>query len=284
MAVRKPSLGARIGASVQGKVPADEALALLAAASGVYEDYLAADKLRDELAAAGIGPEQASPAESSQLLCTWVAYASVTLAQAFIDAERIDRARGGFLPAVSAGQVLVLLRDVPAWSARARRAAQEPGYDVAAELRLPVALPWIVVEPCPRAHLEAMHAAGRVMYDRVEAALSEVERLSDPLTPVLGRLRGLTVEAQVRLDYAAALFRAGRVTGHEEIESALRDGVSRCWTLGQVLARPRLAAVVPPASPRPADAARPPVPYPRRPPQNGWFEGGHSHHGDHGHH
>lgn len=282
MADGRRSFGARIGASLRGEVPADEVLARLSAAGGVYDDYFAADRLRDELVLAGIDPAHTSPAESSQLLCTWIAYASVSLAQAFVDAEGVDPARGpGFLPPVSADQALLLLRDVPAWSARARRAAQERGYDVAAEVRLPVPLPWVVVEPCPRSHLEAMQQAGSVMLERIEAALGDMERLARSPSPVLGQLRGMAVDAHARLEYASRLASAaagGRV--HEGVENALREGVTACWTLGQVLGRPRLAAVAA-ANPQPVSVA-PPTPSPGSPPWGSW-NGAQRGYGDRGH-
>lgn len=291
MSPRRPSLGDRIGASLRGAVPADEVLARLSASGGVYDDYLAADRLRDELVLADIGPTANSPTESSQLLCTWIAYAAVSLAQAFVTAEGIDPAQGGFLPPVSAEQALLLLGDVPAWSARARRAAQEPGYDVAAEVCLPAPLPWVVVEPCPRSHLDAMRQAGGVMLERIEAALGDMGRLSSTAAPVLSQLRGMAVDAQSRLQYAAALASAaGSGPVHEGVEKALRDGVTACWLLGQVLARPRLLGVLPP----PPSAAPPGYPT-RQPgydaagtrPYGGWTGGGFGHgdhHGHHGHH
>lgn len=283
MAPGRPSIAARLGASLRGKVPADEVLALLAATGGAYDDYLAADQLRSELALAGIDAERTSPSESSQLLCTWVAYASVSLAEAFVDAEGVDRARGGFLATVSEQQVLLLLRDVPQWSARARRAAAEPGYDVAAEVRLPVRLPWIAVEPCPRSHLTAMRRAGTVMLEQIEAALADLQRLTQSASPVLTQLRGMAVDAHTRLEYADNLGTAAAVgTMHENVERVLRDGVTACWTLGQVLARPRLAALAQtfPSNPDPRFSDHGPPGSRNAPLWNRPDYGGH----DHGHH
>lgn len=303
MAARKPSLTARLGASIRSEVPAEEVLARLSASGGVYEDYLAADRLRSELALAGIDPARTSPAESSQLLCTWIAYASVSLAQAFLDAEGVDRAHGGFLSPVSAEQVLLLLREVPLWSARARRAAQQPGYDVAAEVRLPAPLPWVAVEPCPPSHLAAMRQAGTTMLERIEAALADLQRPPRGASPVLSQLRGMAVDAQARLEYADSLAVATAPgTMHEDVEQALRAGVSACWALGQLLARPRLAALAgpyvtsppygrPPHDPSPYGHAPPgpgtPPPWPSAtygPPRYRPDDHGYRNHGHHDHH
>lgn len=264
------------------EVPADEVFALLSASGGVYEDYLTADALRDELVVAGIPPERTSPAESSQLLCTWIAYASVSLARAFLDAEGVSAATGAFLPQVSADQVLTLLREVPTWSGRARRAVREPGYDVAAEVRLPVPLPWVIIEPCPRTHLEAMCAAGMSMSEHIDAALSDVERLSGTPSPALTTLRGMAADAATRLEYAnrlaAAALDARAV--HEQAEAALRDAVSFCWMLGQFLARPRLSTLAGTQSPRsaPRPGHVPPGPPTPQYPISPWHEHYHGHH------
>ena len=58
---------------------------------------------------------------------------------------------------------MVFLGEVEHWSVRARRAASDPGYDVTAEIALPVSLPgWVNVEPCPGPHLKAMLDAAHV--------------------------------------------------------------------------------------------------------------------------
>ncbi len=255
-------------------------LAHLAANGGVYEDYLAADRLRSELAAARIEPWITSPAESSQLLCTWNAHSLLSLAQALVDAEGLDPARGGFLPQVTAEQALRFLRETPSWAARARRAAVEPGYDVAAEVRLPAPLPpWVVVEPCPRSHLVAMQAAGSTMLDRIQAILGDLERTPSAAGhPVATQLRGWATEVQTRLEYGTDLFAAAAAGGlHEDIENALREGVAACHLLGQVLARPRLHSLVT-AGP----VLGPPFGYPA-PGDSGHHSYGQGHH-HHGHH
>lgn len=279
-----------------GKVPADEVQARLAAAGVVYEQYLAADRLRAELTAAGLGPATASPAESSQLLCTWNAYALVSLAQAFIDAEGLEAGRPGFLPRVTEQQALVLLADVPAWLARAQRAVVDPGYDVATELALPTPLPpWVVVEPCPRSHVLAMQAAGRAMLERIEAELASLAQVPATVA-VSARLRGAAAQAQSQLQSAAAILSAGRAGRiHESVEQPLRAAVGECYVLGQLLARPMLVQRLPPGPLVPTQVVGlpPPGPFPTGPggagyappyqPDAGYGYQGYGHHGS-GHH
>lgn len=250
MPARKPSLSSRLGATMTGKVPADEVRARLAAAGAVFEQYLAADRLRAELAAAGIGPSTASPAESSQLLCTWNAFVLVSLAQSFLSAEGLGPGEPAFLPRVTHEQALVLLMEVPTWSARALRAASDPGYDVATEVALPAPLPpWVHAEPCPASHLKAMQAAGDAMLARIEAELGSLERMPSA-GPLTAQLRGLATQLHAQLTSAAALLAHG-VGGraHDSVEQPLRTAVAGCYTLGQLLARPMLVRRLPAGNP-----------------------------------
>ncbi|WP_292976605.1 hypothetical protein [Mycobacterium sp.] len=287
MPLPKPGFGARIGAKLRGEVPADEVLALLSVGGGAYQDYLAADQLREELARAAIDPWSTSPAESSQLLATWNAYALQSLGQAFVDAEGLAPGTAGFLPRVTADQALRFLREVPKWSARARRAAMDPGLDVAREVALPAPLPqWVMVEPCPRSHLQAMRSAGAIMLERIEAALADLDRLpSAKQHPDSARLHGYAVDVRSLLDYAGAMLAGGSsaTVVHDGAERALREAITTAFYLGQVVARPRLAklsAVPEPAvaaAPRPSSAASyTPSPWPRG-------QRDHGHHGGYGH-
>lgn len=270
-------------AGLRGQVSVDELRPQLAATAGAYDDFLAAEDLRQELAGSGITLWTASPAETSQLLCAWNAYALRSLADAFIAAETgSSRPSDGHLARITADQVSLLLADVNLWSARARRAAADPGYDVAAEAVVPAQLTaWVAVEPCPRSHLEAMRAGTAALFERAETAFGDLERLSSAAEAgSVARLRGLIAEVQTRAG-ATALVRGVRLgpAAHESMEAALRDGASRCFVLGQLLARPRLL-----------DRPLPPPPYPGRAPAGSPagsvypHDHGHGHGGHHGGH
>lgn len=281
----QPSVGDRLRAALRGGVPADSVRAYLRGGSMAYEDYVAAEGLRAELVEAGLDPWIASPAETSQLLCAWNAYALQSIADAFVDAE--DRAAGGHarvMPQVTAEQVALLVRDVPAWSGRARRAAADPGYDVAAEVPLPAALPpWVVVEPCPVSHLRAMHSATGSMLDRLEAAIGDLRRVdSDRSGDDAGVLLGMLADLRGRLGFVDnVLAGSGTSAVHESAEATMRDAVSGSFVLGQVTARPRLLRQ-PSAPPWVAAGQSRQRGYP--PPPGYYGHGHHGHHGSHGHH
>ena len=82
---------------------------------------------------------------------------------------RADPRTAGFLPPVTAEQAAAFLGEVEHWSARARRAASDASYDVAAEIAVSAPLPaWVKEEPCPRTHLTAMLEAARAMRGRAD--------------------------------------------------------------------------------------------------------------------
>lgn len=257
---------------MKGEVPLDEIRAQLRAGRVAYEDFLATDDLRRDLAVHRIEAGHASPAETSQLLCAWCAWVLQSLAEAFVGADQqVSPTTAGFLPRITATQVSLLAREVPVWSGRARRAAVDPGYDVAAEVALPANFDgWVAAEPCPPAHLAAMRAATVTMVERLETMLADT---ADAPSTVGGQLRGLITEVQARFASVPAVS-SGRASpaNHEAEEAILRDGVQRCYVLGQILARPQLLT-------RPTRPAGAPPPW--APPGFGPPAYGHGHHGHH---
>lgn len=276
------------------EVPVERVRSWLQAGQGAYQDVLTADQVRTELVGAGIGPSRMSPAESSQLLCAWVAYALQSLADEFVAAEESTGPppAPGFVSQITSEQIRVLAADVPGWIARTRRAATDPGYDVAAEIPLPAALPpWVRAEPCPFSHLVAMRRAAAIMFERLELAMADFERTAaDDAGGAPHQLRGLLVEVQTVLgavpDQPLLEHRLARE--HESIEATLRDVVGRCFSLGQMLSRPRLLrgpSRPPNWSPPPQQSPDWTAAAPDRPPPDQWYGYGPTHHGPHsGHH
>lgn len=277
------SLRARLTAKARGELPIEDLQNKLNAGQVAYDSYMAADELRQDLAANGIQPWNASPAETSQLLCAWCAWALQSLAQAFVDADqRADTSTPGFVAGITATQVELLTYEVPVWSARAERAVEDPGYDVGTEASLPVAFTrWVAVEPCPPAHLAAMRAATATMLQHLQTALADATT-SGPATPEVQQLRGLVAEVRTRFAgmTISSSSRASR-TDHQAEEATLRDGVQRCYVLGQLLARPRLLHhPTGPSGGRPQWTPGGPVPLRFGRPAHG-HDG---HHDDSGHH
>jgi len=160
-----PRLVRRLASVLRGEVPAAELEGLRAAGRGVYQVYLEAEQLQVELAGAGTHPFLASTGQRTQLLCTWNAYVLQVLGEALIDGDyRASPITVGYLPPVTFEQAWACFVQVEPWLARCRRAADDPSYDLADDVELPVPLPaWIVVEDYPRNYLGALaHAAAEV--------------------------------------------------------------------------------------------------------------------------
>jgi hypothetical protein len=231
----------RLAAAMHGEVSADTVEAYRRAGGAAYQDMMDAEQLRASLTASGTGQWGASPAQGSRLLCAWNAFALQTLGDELVEADyRADPRTVGFLPPVTAEQAAAFLGEVEQWSSRARRAAEDTSYDITAEVALPAPLPgWVKVEPCPRAHLDAMLAAARAMRGRAEAALADLIRTGPPQgrEDEVGRLRGRAAEADSVVSYGEALWSpdaSGPV--HERVENSLRRGIAAYYELGQLSA------------------------------------------------
>jgi hypothetical protein len=265
----------RLAAAMHGEVSATTVEAYRRAGAAAYQDILDADQVRADLAASGAGQWGASPAQASQLLCAWNAFALQTLGEELIDADyRADPRTVGFLPPVTAEQAAAFLGEVEHWSSRARRAASDPGYDAAAEFALPEPLPnWVRAQPCPLSHLKAMMAAGQAMRAHAEAALADLIRVDPPpgKRDAAARLRGMAGEADSAVAYGEALWSpdaGARV--HEQALNSLRRGMSAYFELGQLLAMPALLDRLGRPQITPVPVSGQPLPLPGQPGFDQW--------------
>ncbi|MBF6557991.1 MAG: hypothetical protein IVW52_17935 [Acidimicrobiales bacterium] len=236
---------ARLAARLAGRVPAATVEAYLRAGSAVYDDFFAAEALRRDLVASGTDLWSLGAGPSSQLLATWCAFGLQTLGERLVASENAASPRmAGYLPAMTAEQASVFLDAGRTWSARARRAVADAGYDLADEVRLPATLPvWKRMEPCPPTHVEAMLAAAQALSDRGQAALADFCGSSIPAehTGTADQLRGLYAQADAAIGQAEQMWRPSRYQPlHRAVEDALRDALDQLFRLGQVLARPSL--------------------------------------------
>jgi hypothetical protein len=241
----RPGLATRLAAAFHGEVGAATVEAYRRAGAAAYIDQADAERVRSELVLSGRSIWTALPHEASQLLCAWNAFALQTLGDELVEADyRADPRTVGYLPKVTAEQAAAFLGEVEHWAARARRAACDETYDVTAEVTVPAPLPqWFEAEPCPRAHLDAMMAAGRAMRGRVEAALDDLTKAKPPegRADAPDRLFGMAAEANTAIDFAESLWspEAGPEL-HERVEESLRRGIAAYYRLGQLLAAPML--------------------------------------------
>ena len=260
-----PRLWRRLVSAVHGEVSADQLEAFRRAGSGAYALYLEADRTRTELASAGTHPWHAAPETAYALLCTWNAHVLQTLGTALLDAdyEAMPSTRG-FVPPVTAQQAWLWFEQVEPWLSAARQA--ELGTVTTTHV-LPADLPpWVIVEPCPPAHLTAMLSAAASLGGLLEAALATVCTLpcGKENEARLVTLKQLAVSARTTVEYCQGLAHSRADDRlHELIEQRLHTALELQFHLGQLLADPTLvddyapdttpAGRQPSTSPNPAD-------------------------------
>ena len=239
----QPTFWGRLLALIEGEVAADTLEAYRRAGGAVYDLLRQAEDRRLDLKLRGVDPWSVEPATRAELLCAWNAFALQTLGDQLLDADyRAAPATVGYVPAVTAAQILAFYGQVESWLCRAHEARSNPGYrlDVSMPADLP---PWSEVEPCPRAHLEARLAATGSLRSHAEAALVTFQEVPTPpgRLPAVQRLRQLLAEATAKADYAERLWaQEVPVELHERIERSAKEAIERYYDLGQLLAMPEL--------------------------------------------
>ncbi len=264
----KPTLLTRLVCLMQGEISADTLEAYRRASLAVFELLTQAEQERLSAAAEGKNPWTLPPAKQAELVCTWNAFVLQTLGNAFLDADYRDQpATVGFVPPITADQVLRFYTPVEGWLTRAQQAHADPNYilDVTVPADLP---PWSEVEPCPNSHLHGMIEATRAIREHAQSAMNVLENAKE-LTPEQEKQRGY-----IRGTFAAALAKARYADDmhgqnpsrdvHERMEEHLKVAIEQLFRVGQLAALPQRASqtTVPPAVPLSQPAAPPRLPQP----------------------
>jgi hypothetical protein len=241
----RPTLMAKMRATLGRERDAAVLEALRAAGRVAYAELMTAERAGDELTAAGSSLWAAPAAVGSQRLAAWNAFVLQTLGERFLDADYAAKpATAGFVPAVTYDQTARWLAAVEGWVSRARQARANPDYDISRELGLPAGLPpWAEAEPCPPEHLTALLAAIPPVREHVDVALFALEKagVPDRRRPAFNRLRQQAAEAAAATDYAIALrVQRHDATLHELIENNLKRALELWFHAGQLAAMPQL--------------------------------------------
>lgn len=238
----KPGFWNRVLARLSGEVPAGTLEAYRRAGGAVYELFINAEHRRADLVERGASPWSMEPSARTYFLCTWNAFALQVLGDEFVEADyRVNPSTVGFVPPVTAEQAQRFYAEVEQWLGRARRAEQDPSYelDVYVPVRLP---PWVEVEPCPREHLEAMLAACRRLVEHAELAVADCERAAgEEHGAEVAKLRGELAQAKTSAGYAEGLRRDSMdLELHARIEASVKGALESAYRVGQVAAMPQL--------------------------------------------
>lgn len=252
----------RLLAKVKGEISAAELEALRGAGSSIYDSFTTIEAERKQLAEAGTDLwYPGSPDPRPRLATWWRAFACQQLGEAFLDADyAADPGTVGYVPPVTAEQVDALFTEVEVLLHDVRRGGTDPSWTPTG---LPSQLPrWVDVDPCPRAHLEAMFKACTVMVEHAELAVADLQTLgADRHLAEYRRLQAELADAKADASYAADLHAGlhGEVSQnlHERIERTIKRAIENAYRIGQLAAMPQLISTRPagiPRLPRPGEA------------------------------
>lgn len=261
----KPSLLTKIYAAMCGEVSAETLEAYRRASLSVFEllDHLERERLTAR--AEGKTPWTLAPGEQAVGVCAWNAFVLQTLGNAFLDADyQTHPGTVGFVPPITADQVMRFYEPVEPWLRRARQAQANPQFVL--DVTVPAALPaWSEVEPCPNTHLKGMLHAMRAVRDHAQAAMAYLEA-SAPTDP-----RPQRQLDTIRQHYAAATTQARYADDmhgidpsrdvHERVEEYLKAAIEQFYLVGQLVAMPERAEK--------ATVVAPPVALPKAQPRPG---------------
>ncbi len=248
-----PTFWTRVVCLLQGEVPATTLEAYRRASVAVFDLLTQAEQERLSASADGKNAWTLPPAKQAELVCSWNAFVLQTLGNAFLDADYRDQpATVGFVPPITADQVLRFYTPVEGWLTRAQQAHADPGYrlDVTVPADLP---PWSEVEPCPNSHLHGMLEAARAILSHAQTALNVLENAKD-LTPEQekqrGTIRGMLAAAAAKAKYADDMHSHNPTRDvHERMEEHLKVAIEQLFRVGQIAAMPQNATQAVPPNP-----------------------------------
>jgi hypothetical protein len=267
-----PPLWGRMFAWVQGEIPTTTLEAYRRASGPVFELMDRVEARRQACLIDGLTPWTIPSATRAELLCAWTAFVLQTLGNDLLDADYSDYPpTAGYVPPVTAQQVMAFFGEVEGWVDRAHQAYANPDYLL--DVEVPAALPPWCDDDAPPSHLRGLLEAMRAVGDHVAAAIASLpETVEDPdQRAQLNRIRQLHASAQGKARYATDLHGNDPPPDvQDRAEPYARQAIEMFYELGQLVADPTLAARNQPPSRRAIAPGKPaaskPKPAPRKPP------------------
>lgn len=239
-----PGLFGQLWARLSGEVSADTLEAYRRAGLAVHDLHADTDRRMEELKAAGSTMWSTTTGTQAERAFTWNAFVLQTLGDEFLDADyRVQPSTAGFVPSVTAEQIMSFYAPVATWLSLARQAQSNPAYkpDVGLPAELP---PWSKVEPCPTSHMEGMLAATRILRTHAEAEMAGIDETTPPPEHerAIQSMRERFAAANSKADYAERLWATKPPADlHEQIEIQAKEALESYFELGQLAAMPSLA-------------------------------------------
>lgn len=244
--MNKVTLWHRMCAAMSGEVSADTLEAYRRASLAVYDALDHCEAHRQSAKAEGLNAWTLQSSTKAEILCTWNAFVLQTLGDRILDADyQNDPSTQGFVPAVTADQILSFYTQVEGWLNRAQQAHYNPDFKL--DVFVPADLPaWSEVEPCPNAHLIGMLEAMRAVREHTEAALiflNDSPPQNDEQKKQLNSIRQVQAAAMTKARYAEDMMTGNPTRDvHERVEEHVKIAIESFYLLGQLLAMPELAA------------------------------------------
>jgi hypothetical protein len=250
------SMWSRMFARFQGEVPGAALEAYRRASLPVFELMDRVEARREACIADGLNPWTIPPATRAEFLCAWNAFVLQTLGNDILNADYAEYPdTAGYVPPVTADQLLSFFGQVEGWMDRAQQAHANPDYRL--DVEVPAALPpWSEVEPNPASHLRGLLKAMRAVGEHAAAGMRFLPETA-PEGPEqaarqkqIHRIRQLYASAQSKARYAADLHGAEPPPDvRERVEPYAREAIELFYELGQLIADPALADGDTPAAP-----------------------------------
>lgn len=246
----------RMVARLAGEVPGATLEAYRRASLPVFELMDRVEARRQACAADGLNPWTIPPATRAEFLCAWNAFVLQTLGNDILDTDYGDYPdTAGFVPPVTADQLMSFFGQVEGWLDRAHQANANPDYEL--DVPVPAALPpWSRLRPSPPSHVRGLVKAMGAVGEHAAAAMGFLpERAPDgpeqkAQQAQVNRIRQLYASAQSKARYATELHGTGTNLPpgvKERVEPYAREAIEMFYELGQLIADPALASAGAPA-------------------------------------
>ena len=241
----RPTVWNRVLARMSGEVSADALEAYRRASLVVYESLDRVEARRQDARSKGHNAWAIPRAAQTEMLCAWNAFALQTLGDSILQADyTLDPLTVGFVPPVTAEQILKFYAPIEGWLSRAGQARLNPDYrlDVAVPSPLP---PWSQADPLPDSHARGLADAMRVLRDHAEASLiflnAEPPATRDQQRQ-LNAIRSAQAAATFKARYADDMIGASNSREvNTRVGEHIKEALEGFYTLGQWLAMPTLA-------------------------------------------
>lgn len=235
----------RMVSRLQGEVSASTLEAYRRASVTVLELLQQCEEIRDRSKLEGKTAWTIAGNLQAQMLCAWNAFVLQSLGNEFLDADyRDDPTTVGYVPPITADQIMSFYAQVEGWLNRALQAQSNPDYRL--DVGVPAALPrWSEVEPCPNSHLHGMLYAMRAVRDQAAAAMTFLGGPPEDETQLAqyNRIQQLQAAAIAKARYAEDLHGKDLSQAmHERIEPHIKESIESFYKLGQWAAMPSLAS------------------------------------------